>query len=286
MSVLPPAQPLPTSGLHYDIPEHAYHADQASLSSSAAKTMIYEGPDVLHEQRYSPAVYLDAYDFGSVVHALVLGVGEYQVLEYDSYRSKAARSERDRLRLQGIAPILEKDVARAIAMRESVLRCPEAAQLLSHGHPEVSMWEEDPLTGVLMRGRIDWYDGTVIDLKTTSGDLTQAGWVATVWSYHYGFQFAYYNKILRLNGIEPRTPHWIAVSKQDPYEAGVFTPSEELMRRSERDVDRALWLYSHCLETGEWPALRQGFDVPGVGAPPRGAGIPFLESVREGLTPD
>src|SRR5690606_13458272 len=97
-------EPLPTRGLHYDIPEPLYHADPASLSSSAAKTLIYEGPDALQEKRETPQAYLDAFAFGSVVHALVLGVGDFQVLAHESYRTKAAREERDALLAEGVAP--------------------------------------------------------------------------------------------------------------------------------------------------------------------------------------
>ena len=82
---------LPTEGLHYDIDEALYHADPLSLSSSSAKTLIYEGPDALHEKATTPSQYSDSFDFGSVVHALVLGAGKYAVIEADSYRSKAAR---------------------------------------------------------------------------------------------------------------------------------------------------------------------------------------------------
>ena len=275
---------LPTSGLHYDIPEPLYHADPASLSSSAAKTLIYEGPDALQEKRETPQAYLDAFAFGSVVHALVLGVGDFQVLAHESYRTKAAREERDALLAEGVAPILPKQYEQAEAMAASVLAHGEAKSLLAEGYPEVSMWAEDPMTGVLMRGRVDWWNDSVVDLKTTGRSASLQDWTHAVWGFGYGFQFAYYNKILELNDIEPRTPRWIVVSKRHPYDAAVFSPSAELMRRSERDVDRALWLYAHCKESGEWPPLSQAFDVPGVGAPPRGDSIPFLESVEEGLT--
>src|SRR5699024_974587 len=99
-------QPLPTSGLHYDIPEPQYHADPISLSSSHAKTLIYDEPDALHAKAGAPATHNDSFDYGSVVHPLVLGVGDYQIVEYDSYRTMLARAERDALRAKGVAPIL------------------------------------------------------------------------------------------------------------------------------------------------------------------------------------
>lgn len=276
--------PLPASGLHLEIPEALYHRDPRSLSSSHAKTLIYEGPDALNEKDGAPVTYNDNFDFGSVVHGLILGVGDYEVLDYPNYRSKESREARDALRAAGVAPILPHKMEEALAMQASVFRHAEATQLMAEGAPEVSMWATDPATGVVMRGRVDWWNQAVIDLKTTSGGATLVDWVHTVWAFRYAFQFAYYNKILELNGLEPGRPRWIVVSKREPYETAVFSPSAELMRRAERDVDRALRLYAHCKEHDVWPPLRTALRVAGVEAPPRGASIPFLESIEEGLT--
>lgn len=270
---------LPTVGLHDNIDEQEYHRDPLSLSSSSAKTLIFDGPDVLQSERHEIAVYRDAFDFGSVVHALVLGVGEYEVLEYDSWRSKQAKVDRVVARAQGKAPILRKDFERAEAMRDSVMAHPLASYFLSEGRPEVSFWATDPETGVLMRGRADWLRNFVVDLKTTGSSADQAGFVKSVWSYHYHFQFAYYERILELNDVEVGVPHWIAVSKRAPYETGVFHPDERSMERARADVRRALRLYAHCTSTGTWPALHEAYGLEGVGAPARGSRIPYLESV-------
>lgn len=271
---------LPTSGLHDGINEQAYHADPASLSSSGAKTIAFAGPDVYWKKKQGPTEYRDAFDFGSVVHGLVLGEGDFQVFAFDSWRSKASREARDASRAVGAAPILIRDYEKALAMKEAVFENGRARDLLSVGRPEVSFWATDPDTGVLMKGRADWLREMIVDLKTTSGTVDQEGFLSTVLSYHYGFQFAYYQKILFLNGEDTGTPEWIAVNKSAPYVAGVFKPSERYMEQSHAHVDRALRMYAHCLETSEWPSLQDAWRLSGVGRPSLSITIPSDDFVR------
>lgn len=258
---------LPKLGLHEGVDEAEYHADPLSLSSSSAKKVIFSGPDEYVRQKLEGPQYNEAFDFGSVVHALILGVGEYEVLDFDSWRTKAARAARDEVRARGAAPIIPRDFAKAEAMRDSVLDHPEAARILSEGRPELSLWATDPATGVLMRGRIDWLRGGLnCDVKTTSGQVTRDAFIDTVMRFNYGFQAAFYSRLLWLNGIEPDRPAWIAVSKRAPHDAEVFRPSADLIESSIADVDRALELYARCVESNTWPSLEEA----GVAADPLG----------------
>lgn len=277
-----PDPPLPTSGLHHDVDEVAYHADGASLSSSSAKTLLYDGPAELARQRAEPKEYKPAFAFGSVVHALVLGVGDYAVLEeFDSFRTKEARAARDELIAKGVAPILPRDMAKAVAMRDSVFDHPRAAEMLSAGSPEVSMWATDPETGVLMRGRIDWLNNANIDVKSSGREVDQRNFMGAVWSFRYAFQAAWYERILALNGELGLPTRWIVVSKRPPHGTGVFMPDELLMKRARKDVFRVLYMYAHCSTADVWPELTAAYNIPGVGAPAIGSDIPWSESVIE-----
>lgn len=270
---------LPTNGLHYDIDEVQYHADAMSLSSTSAKTLITKGPDVFHRKSLEAPEYKDAYDFGSVVHALVLGVGDFEVLFFDSYRTKKAKEARDEARAGGRAPILYKKYLVAEAMRAAVMANEQAAELLSSGAAEVSMWGDDPETGVLMRGRMDWLrSDSFWDLKTTGQPADQPNFLRTVWDYGYGFQAAYYRKILKLNGLT-RGAGWIAVEKNEPHGTGVYAPDEGMMAQCAVDVDRALALYAYCKATDTWPTLEESWKIPGVGAPGLLSSLPYVESV-------
>lgn len=258
---------LPTSGLHDGIDETAYHSDRRSLSSTGAKTLHFEGPRIFRWKQDHP-VHKDVFDFGSVVHALILGVGDFEVLEHDSWRTKAAQADRDAARAAGRAPILRKDYDAAVAMRDAVLENKLAAGILSEGRPEVSMWATDPETGVLMRGRIDWLrTNAFTDVKSVAGSINPADITKTVWNLRYHFQAAFYQRILTLNGIEELPPLWLTVSKEAPHEALVYQPDDYLMKRAHEEVDLALSTYGHCLQTDTWPGLTPNDQIHTITAP-------------------
>ena len=273
-----PELTLPTSGIHHDIHEPTYHADSISISSTDAKTLIYKGPDVYQEKKQEERSYNPAFSIGSVVHALVLGVGEYEVLFFDNWRTKKSKDARAEALAADKSPILYRDFQMAEAMRDSVFAHPAAAELLSAGAPEVSMWATDPATGVLMRGRTDWLTDRNVDLKTTGRPVDQPGFMNTVWDYGYAFQAAWYEHILALNGLDVDTA-WIAVTKREPHETGVFVPDEGIMTQSRRDVGRALALYAHCKDHDVWPSLEEAWKIPGVGAPGLADDLRYVESV-------
>ena len=273
-----PELTLPTSGIHHDIHEPSYHADPLSISSTDAKTLIYKGPDAYAAKRQEERTYNPAFSIGSVVHALVLGVGDYEVLFFENWRTKKSKEARDEVVAAGGTPILYRDFQMAEAMRDSVYAHPAAERMLSEGAPEVSMWATDPATGVLMRGRTDWLSDLNVDLKTSGRPVDQEGFMGTVWDYGYAFQAAWYEHILALNGLEVSTA-WIAVTKREPYETGVFVPDKGIMDQSRRDVRRALTLYAHCKEHDVWPSLEEAWRVPGVGAPRLTDSLRYVESV-------
>ena len=273
-----PELTLPTSGIHHDIHEPSYHADSISISSTDAKTLIYKGPAAFLEKKQEERSYIPALAIGSVVHALVLGVGDYEVLFFENWRTKKSKEARDEALAADKAPILYRDFQMAEAMRDSVFAHPTAAQLLSEGAPEVSMWATDPLTGVLMRGRTDWLTDRNVDLKTTGRPVDPASFMNTVWDYGYAFQAAWYEHILALNGLEVNTA-WIAVTKREGHETGVFVPDEGIMIQARRDLRRALALYAYCLERDVWPSLEEAWEIPGVGAPRLTDDLRYVESV-------
>lgn len=269
---------LPTIGVHHGVDEDLYHADPLSLSSTEAKTLIYQGPDVYLAKKGEAREYNPAFSIGSVVHALVLGVGDYEVLFFENWRTKKSKEARAEAVAGGRTPILLRDFEEAEKMRDAVFACDRARELLSEGSPEVSMWATDPLSGVLMRGRVDWLSHSNVDLKTTGRPVDPESFMHTVWDFGYAFQAAYYDYILSLNGVDAGTA-WIAVTKREPYEADVFAPDAGLMAKSRRDVHRALALYAYCSVTGEWPTLEEAWKLPGVGAPGLGDDLRYVESV-------
>lgn len=140
------------------------------------------------------------------------------------------------------------------------------------------MWATDPVTGVLMRGRTDWLTDRNVDLKTTGRPVDQESFMNTVWEYGYAFQAAWYEHIFAINGVFVDTA-WIAVTKREGHETGVFVPDEGIMTQARRDLVRALVLYAYCKEHDVWPSLEEAWKIPGVGAPGIGDDLRYVESV-------
>lgn len=247
---------LPENGLHDSINEAEYHGDARSLSSTGAKTLLYQGPRAYRHMKDNPAPHKPAFDFGSVVHALVLGVGDVEVVHAASWAGKAAKEERDQARATGATPILAKDYRIACDMADAVDSNPLARSLLTEGRPEVSAWAEDPETGVLLRGRFDYLNtDNFVDLKTVAGPSDPREFAWAVRKFHYTFQAAYYQRLLQLNGHGSLPPYWVAVSKDAPYDVYVTRPSDDMLATAHDDVDEALRLYRKCADTGTWPGL-------------------------------
>lgn len=258
---------LPGTGVHDSIDEAAYHGDRTSLSSTGAKTIVSAGARAFKHQQDHP-VHKSVFDLGSVVHALILGVGDYEVLEHDSWRTKAAQEARDAARAAGRAPILTKDYAAARDMADAVMSNKLAAGILSEGRPEVSAWAEDPETGVTMRGRIDWLrDNAIVDVKTSAKPVDPMQWERTAWDLRYGLQAWWYSRVLELNG-EPERPFlWVALSKEAPHEVYVHQASAELLERGREDAEQALRTYADCQLTGHWPGLADHEQIHPTGLP-------------------
>lgn len=258
---------LPTHGLHDGVSEGLYHADRSSLSSTGAKTIVTSGARAFKHQQDHP-VHKAVFDLGSVVHALILGVGDYEVIDADSWRGKAAQEQRDAARAEGRAPILTKDYAAAQDMADAVMSNKLAAGILSEGTPEISAWAEDPETGVTVRGRIDWLrDNAIVDVKTSAKPVDPMQWERTAWDLRYGLQAWWYSRVLELNG-EPERPFlWVALSKEAPHEVYVHSASAELLERGREDGERALRIYADALLTGEWPGLADATEIHETGLP-------------------
>lgn len=67
----------------------------------------------------------------------------------------------------GKAKLSAPDFYRVARATEALRREPQVDQILARGRAEVSIFAEDPDTGVLLKTRIDWVnDSTILDLKT------------------------------------------------------------------------------------------------------------------------
>lgn len=246
----------------YDLPDEVYHAHRGSLSASGAKWLAPPNPCpakfIWH--RDNP-VKKDVYDFGHVVHRMVLGAGaDFEVIPYETRRSKAAQELDETLRGEGRVPITMPEYEHAQTVAKAVADDPLAGPLFTHGSPEVSLFWPDPETGITRRARLDWLrdkaEGKrrlIVDLKTgRSSDPYVFGKSAA--DFGYAIAAANYVDGVIACGLDDDPAFLFAVVEKDaPYVVTTLQADDDVIRLGRALMREALNLYAHCTETGQWP---------------------------------
>lgn len=254
------------AGLVLDMPDAEYHA-RPELSSTGVRRILDSPARFQWEQAHR--VESRAFDVGHAVHAKVLGVGLAVVTYPDEHltpsgnpSTKAATvAWETEQRAAGFAPISRADMARVDAMAEAVLSHAGARRVLERpGHPEVSAFAVDPETGVQVRARFDRLDDTqLVDLKTTAGRASTAGFGRDAAKHGYPIQEAHYAETLAWITGERLPMTFVVVEKAAPHLVAVHR-FDEVTRIAARDLAaRGRATYAECTATNEWPAY--GDDV-------------------------
>lgn len=249
-------------GIYAGIDETVYHADSdlapelgRSLSQSGAKTLLASPARFAWERDHGRPP-KDAYDLGTLVHALVLRSRDdrIRVIDARDWKTKRAQEARDEARAAGMVPVLRSQLLDASRVARAVRRHPLAGAMFRGGRAEVSLYWIDDETGVTCRGRIDYvHPGGLVDLKTTTygrGDLDVFGRSAA--SYDYPMQAAVYSDGWEaLTGV--RLPFVTVVVEVDPpYMITVGQYDDE-----DLDAGRARWrtalsVYAERESSGVW----------------------------------
>lgn len=273
-------------GLHFDIPEARYHADDLcavpTLSSTVARLMLRSprhgwtahprlNPD--HEAKDSKT-----FDIGRAVHRAVLGRGgEYVAIPDDllsddgGVRSNAAKEWVANARADGLTPLKAAEVDQIGAMATSVTaRLAEMGIRLDPARSEVTALAE--VDGVMCRARFDNLPergGVFYDLKSTT-DASADAVIRAVEADGYDVQAAHYQAVLEAATGQRRRARFIFIEKKPPYEVAVVeladAPNAEsdwmVAARSKAAEARRLW--AECLRTGQWPGYPVGVQVIGA----------------------
>jgi hypothetical protein len=260
------------NGLIDGIPDAEYHA-LPGLSSTGMKWILRSPAHYAENIRHR--VERTAFDVGHAAHAKILGVGMDITVYPDEHLTPSGNVSTKAAtvawvaeqRALGLAPVTPDRVADVEAMAEAVLRNPKARALLElPGRNEVSLFADDPETGVHLRGRIDRLadlpDGRVvnIDVKTTT-DVRRHKIRRSIEDFGYDVQSETYRHLLRLNGLDPAPTHLIFVESKRPHEVRVVQLAHpDWIDGGARKMRDAIELYAHCVATGRWLGVD---DVPG-----------------------
>lgn len=242
-----------------DLPDADYFAHPA-LSHSDAK-LILDTPARYRWIKDHPRPYKPAFEFGHVVHELVLGVGAgIDIIDAADWRTKAAQTAQAESIAAGRAPILRDDYAEAQACADAVYRHTLAARLLKHlDHAEqAGIWTDGDIE---RKAKLDGVCGRFgIDLKTTV-DASTDNFGRTAGKYAYFSQDAWYRDALRACfDIDDPKFLFVAVEKHPPYLVNVIELDPYDVELGARRNRRAIDLYRQCRDTDTWPGYGDGIN--------------------------
>jgi hypothetical protein len=150
--------------------------------------------------------------------------------------------------------ILKRDeMAMCLGIRDSVRAHPVARHLLEYGEAEKTIVWKDPRTGLTCKGRIDWLNSMLCDLKT-DGQLDPRRFANSVVRYGYHCQLASYREGLRANGIDAPVK-FMVVESDPPYDVGVFSLDEDALYAGEEELHRLMDRVVECAASGKWPGM-------------------------------
>lgn len=263
--------------------EPEYHKDPCatpSLSKSIAKVLVTES--ALHAWNLHPRFGgeaneddsldsasdddTDAKKRGKIIHKLLLGKGaSVEVIRADSFRTKAAKRQRDEATAEGRVPMLERKYDDLVGAAETIkgnLHAEFGVDLDDpEGESEVAIeWTEDGVHGpIVCRCRMDRVHinrGLIYDVKTIfSAHPEVCGKQAT--EHGHDIQDIAYRRALE--ALKPelagRTEMiFLNVEIKPPFAMYPGPLDGELREIGRRRWDRALFLWEECLRTGRWPA--------------------------------
>lgn len=251
-----------------DITAAEYHA-LPNFSASIAKTVISQSPRHAREQRgKAPTKEMER---GDVIHRLVLGAGkDFEVVNADSWRTNAAKADRDRARDAGKTPILVEQFEGACLAAEHIRTGLAERGIHLDGKSEASViWTDE---GVECKSRFDhmWPPGEseaeVLDLKIpeSAAPLTIE---RTAENLGYAIQAAAYTRAYGkiMPSMVGRTRFLFAFCEPNPpYAMAVLAPDGMFRELGEQRWVRALRLWKRCLEADKWPAYEE---YQTIGAP-------------------
>lgn len=245
-------------GIVHGLDERLYHAGD-ELSSTGAR-QILDSPARFQYNRTHPQPRKDAFDVGTCVHTKVLGAGaEIEVFDYDSWRTAAAKADRDWARSQGKVPMLKSEMAPIDAMAEAVLAHPTARILFEqNGLAEASVFSTDAETGVRQRARFDFLPSLdqpnpiAVDLKTSSKKVDTRGFERTVLEFQYDVQDAFYDDTLHA-ATGARIPMvFVAVEVAPPHLVAIHQLDVKWREMGHDKAKRAREVFAACTASGVW----------------------------------
>lgn len=246
-------------GMYAGIDDDTYHADPVqggSISVSSAKLLL--DPSTPAHFRWAqdhPRPFKREFDHGHAAHQLILGVGpELKEIRADDWRSPRIRDAAEELRAAGLVPLLSKDFRMVHDMATAIHQHPEAADALSGGQPEISMFcPDDEIDWVWRRARVDYLrPDDIVDYKSARSAAPTAFTKAAL-DYGYHLQAAWYTDQARLLDHPAARFRFVIQEKTPPYLVSVVELDDDYLKLGRARYREALELFAECTTSRVWP---------------------------------
>ena len=261
-----------TPGFYENIPFHEYLEDPA-INNSGLKIFSQSAAKFAHWRDNQKPTTTSQIE-GAGLHCAILQPELFEKSfgsEAAPRKGSAARTEWEENNPKAVA-LTPSQWENVHAMAESFKNtpCTIARELLEEGTPELSVWFDDPLTGLRCKIRPDWLrdDNINIDLKSTKdGSPEGFFWEIKRWGYNY--QAAFYKRGIDLAyaaaGVKRRAGAFIIIAIENfpPYEVAVYMITEEIMAEAQTRINASLERYADCLSTDTWPGYPNKVMIPG-----------------------
>ena len=260
-------QPLLGPGVHRSIPYDQYNSHPA-MRSTMLKILLKGQPADLKVALESPwKSDSDALLRGDVLHTMLLEPFlESQKFVYESTKlvgSKAAKKENNgckedwdqlkKLANDGLKKLVPYDIYSAcIGMAESVRESQDWQRVERFADKELTLIAD--IDGVRVKVRLDaYFRGLIVDLKTTSGGLSEREIMNTIVEYEYPLSAAMYCAVADELGLPADCFRWIFIQSKPPHQWVVVDAEPELLKRGTMEFKKTLEIYRMAAETDIWP---------------------------------
>lgn len=269
----------------YDMPAHIYHADPCptpSLNAGLITTLLDQTPAhafAEHPRLDGSKIFkpTEASDNGSVAHSLLFeGISNMVECQFDDWRKKEARTQRDAIRAEGKVPALTHQINIVRGMANSGRRIWTRNQDLAAYPPEAGVgeqslfWTEHDEFGneYWMRCRPDWLSDDrliTIDGKFTDTSVRPDLFAKQMMRMDYHTRAAFYIRgIKKVFGTNARYA-FLSVESSAPHEGVVLELDPMFISLGEERVEEALALWMKCMREKKWPGYGDRIQV--VAAP-------------------
>lgn len=144
------------------------------------------------------------------------------------------------------------DWDRCKKIHAAVRKNPSAQAIMETGESEVVIVWEDPIEGILCKGRIDWLSTVILDLKSTDSARPD-DFAKKVVNYEWHVQAAWYADGLKYATGEDLPFVFGAIEKDEPFASAFYVAQGNTIEIGRELYRRRLNRVAKCKATGDWP---------------------------------